>query len=188
VARLTSCNANYVVHPRRANALLRPGGELVGDSFHHASPATGRTGSRLGSGGLPEQTSRTGSTSSTGCRPERRPVTIFCVLAHWEPLLLARLACRLGPYPVIVHVDASFSSDPFRQACADLPASTSCPTTTAVGSSWGVLQRSGHQGLVRSGPGSSLTSTTSTWFCCPGRTIRYAALTRLRRAWARACR
>lgn len=46
---------------------------------------------------------------------------VFCVLAHREPDLLARLAKRLSPYPVVVHVDGSFSQQPFQRACANLP-------------------------------------------------------------------
>jgi hypothetical protein len=43
-------------------------------------------------------------------------VTVFAVLAHDDPELLARLVARLAPHPVVVHVDGRHALTPFRAA------------------------------------------------------------------------
>lgn len=60
----------------------------------------------------------------------------FVVIAHEFPAQLARLAGRLEPHPMIVHVNARFDQAPFEEAVAGRSNVTFLPASQRIGVNW----------------------------------------------------
>jgi hypothetical protein len=67
----------------------------------------------------------------------------FIVLAHTQPQQVARLAARLAPLPVFLHVDAGLRQTEwtaFRRATASLPSVSLLPRRRSGWASWGLVR------------------------------------------------